>query len=97
MTLGDQVSLVQKELMCLAPGYRFVRSDNAMAAAEYVAMLNTNQNLGSDSTIGKSAFDGIKLRAIIQSLKRHVTAHRTSAAVRSPRIRGAARRLQENE
>src|SRR5205085_7159481 len=39
MALSDQILLMQKELMLLKAGHRFVRGDTVMAVPEYVPML----------------------------------------------------------
>jgi hypothetical protein len=98
--LADQVLLMQKELMLLASGYRFVRDDRATPRPEYVPLLQDPQwdnvrggNPRERGLPGELA--EAHLRYILRIMKRRPE-YRSPAAtspLRRPPERGAARRL----
>jgi hypothetical protein len=68
--LSDQILLIQKELMLLEPGFRFVRGDEVTVKAEYVPMLKTrwlNQEEQALATGDERA--QTRLRSILVSMK----------------------------
>ncbi len=71
-TLADQVTLMQKELMLLQPGYRFVRDDGVTASAEYVRRLADPWSPQGNTRTSHVHRDGLaeaKFRVVLNSLK----------------------------
>jgi len=100
-TLTDQILLLQKELMLLKPGYRFVRSDTITPAAEYVVMLQGTWLAAEEQKerAVQVALDGpeAKVQSILEAMKQHPAFQspiipNSSAQLPTAR-RGAARRL----
>lgn len=80
--LQDQVALVQKELMLLKPGFRYVRDDGVTPAAEYVRRLTDpwSQNVSSGSRFGRGRTNWLaeaKFRMVLDAVQ-HREAFRPS-------------------
>lgn len=73
-TLVDQVVLLQKELMSLETGYRFVRSDTVTPRPEYVPLLADSwaeiDGSGDDLLASGAGLAEAKLRSALTELKR---------------------------
>jgi hypothetical protein len=102
-TLADQILLMQKELMQLRPGWRFVRSDTVTPAPEYVKLLRHKWSLlGSwsdrDGFLGIGA-DEAKVSDILAMLKQHPTFRPPALVLPASGVsaRSAARRLETRE
>jgi len=73
--LNDQILLIQKQLMLLASGYRFVRSDTVTSLPEYVPMLSDPRSVCEQpgKSMGQPAvgrLGEVKLRRAIEEMKR---------------------------
>jgi hypothetical protein len=99
--LLDQTLLVQKELMNLAPGYRFVRDETVTATPEYVRRLadpwSPNESPGGRIGRGRTGWlADAKFRMTLDRLRERPFYRDPSAAVDGPRpdvTPGAASRL----
>lgn len=100
--LSDQLTLMQKELMLLGTGYRFVRDDVATPSAEYVRRLSDpwSPSGGRGIEIGRGQNTWLadaKVRMITDILKeRHGQYRPVPADQRPPTPPGAARRMRES-
>ncbi len=81
-TLSDQILLIQKELMLLKPGWRFVRCDRITPRAEYVPMLR--EPTGGDRPRGLFRRRAKRHRSAEARLEEILAAMKTRSVFRPP-------------
>ncbi len=101
--LNDQLLLIQKELMLLKPGYRFVRCDRITHTPEYVPMLrdpwSARERYGRGMTAPRAA-EG-KFGEILEVMKQRPVfrspAIPDADSTNSPSLQGAATKLARQQ
>jgi hypothetical protein len=86
--LQDQILLMQKALMVLQPGERFVRGDAAASTHEYVPMIEHLWSASEEQEARRRALEVVKQRPAFRSQ----TGHRSNS-LSPPTHEGAAKRL----